>query len=122
MEVMPQASTWPYVFCLGVFCLALAGCRGTPGPKPLDQLTQPESHGHMVFQAHCAQCHYDRQPGPLHGPSLLGVTKKLYLPSGAPANDERILSTLEHGRGMMPPQNNLDDLEKQDLLAYLHTL
>lgn len=102
--------------------LLLTGCHSTPPPKPLSQLTPQESHGYAVFQAHCAQCHYDRQTGPLHGPSLLGVMKKPYLPSGAPANDERVTATIRHGRNLMPPQPDLDDQEVADLLAYLRTL
>lgn len=98
------------------------GCHSTPPPKPLNQLTPPEAHGYAVFQSHCAQCHYDRQTGPLHGPSLLGVMQKPYLPSGAPANDERVTATIRHGRNLMPAQPDLDDQEVADLLAYLHTL
>jgi mono/diheme cytochrome c family protein len=46
-----------------------------------------------------------------------------YLPSGAPANDDRIASVILHGRGMMPAfANNLDDQQLADLLAYLRTL
>jgi mono/diheme cytochrome c family protein len=102
----------------------LAGCRSTTPPKPLDQLTPQEAHGHQVFEAHCAVCHYDRQEGPLHGPSLLGLYKKTYLPSGAPANDDRVSAAIEHGRGMMPPARDLDPASADftDLLAYLHTL
>ena len=105
-----------------LYPLLLTGCHSTPPPKPLSQLTSTEAHGHAVFQAHCATCHYDRESGPLHGPSLLGVTKKPYLPSGAPSSDERINATIRHGRNMMPAQPDLDDLEVSDLVAYLHTL
>jgi mono/diheme cytochrome c family protein len=48
--------------------------------------------------------------------------QKPYLPSGAPANDERVMHTIRHGLRMMPPQPDLDDAEVQDVLAYLHTL
>jgi mono/diheme cytochrome c family protein len=79
--------------------------------------------GHEVFQVRCAVCHYDRQSGPLHGPSLLGVFKKPALPSGAPANDERVTATVMHGRNMMPALGNtVDGQDLDDLLAYLHTL
>ena len=65
----------------------------------------------------------DRERGPLHGPSLLGVFKKAALPSGAPANDERVTATVTHGRNMMPALGNtLDGQDLDDLLAYLHTL
>jgi mono/diheme cytochrome c family protein len=102
--------------------VALAGCHSAPPPKPLDQLTEQEAHGHSLFQAHCAQCHYDRVSKPLHGPPLLGLFKKQYLPSGAPANDDRVSATVMHGRNLMPAQPDTNPQELDDLLAYLHTL
>ena len=102
--------------------LCITGCHSTPPPMPLDQLNVQQVHGHQVFQAHCAQCHYDRVSDPLHGPPLLGVFKKTYLPSGAPANDERVTATVLHGRNLMPAQPNTDPQDLEDLLAYLHTL
>ena len=101
----------------------LAGCRSVPPPTPLDQLDAAQTHGYQVFQAHCAACHHDRDSDPLHGPGLAGMYKKQYLPSGAPANDDRVLNTIMHGRNNMPPMGNqLDDTETSDLLAYLHTI
>jgi len=102
--------------------LALTGCKSTPQPKPLDQLTSQEQNGHAIYSTHCAACHNDRIDRPLNGPPLLGVYKKQYLPSGAPANDERITHTIQHGRNNMPPQGNIDSDDMNDLLAYLHTL
>jgi mono/diheme cytochrome c family protein len=102
--------------------LALAGCHSTPPPKPLDQLTAQEAHGHEVYQARCAACHYDRKPDPLHGPALLGIYKKPYLTSGAPANDDRVSATVLRGRNLMPAQPGIDPQDLNDLLAYLHTL
>jgi mono/diheme cytochrome c family protein len=68
-------------------------------------------------------CHYDRQSGSLHGPSLLGVFKKPALPSGAAATDERVSATILHGRNNMPAMANVVDQDDlNDLLAYLHTL
>jgi mono/diheme cytochrome c family protein len=53
----------------------------------------------------------------------MGIFKKPYLPSGAPANDDRVTETILHGRNMMPAQGNrLDSQDLEDLLAYLHTL
>ncbi len=108
--------------CALAAALLLAGCHSTPKPVPLDQLNPQQAHGHEIFQAHCAQCHYDRQTGPLHGPSLLGIYKKPYLPSGAPANDERVSATILHGRNLMPAQPDMDPQNLNDLVAYLHTL
>jgi len=109
---------------LTVRCLLLTalGCRSAPPPTPLDQLNAQQTQGHQVFEARCAMCHYDRTEGPLHGPSLRGVFKKQYLPSGAPATDERVTTTIQHGRNLMPAQPNIDPQDLDDLLTYLHTL
>ena len=102
---------------------ALAGCKSMPPPMPLEQLNAQQMRGHAVFQAHCLVCHYDRKDKPLHGPSLLGVFKMPALPSGAPANDERVTTTILHGHGLMPAMGSkMDQQDIDDLLAYLHTL
>lgn len=101
--------------------LTTAGCRSVPPPTPIAQLNPQQTHGYQVYQSACASCHYDRQTGDLHGPALIGIYKKPYLPSGAPANDDRVTQCIQRGRGMMPPIP-LGDQEMQDLLAYMHTL
>ena len=100
----------------------LLACRSTPPPTPLDQLTPQQTRGYQYFQSHCAQCHYDRQPDPLHGPSLLSLYKKPYMPSGAPANDERVTAVILHGHNLMPAYPDTDPTDLNNLLAYLHTL
>jgi len=108
---------------MGLAAVALAGCKSGPPPMPLEQLNAQQMHGHAVFQARCAQCHNDRIDKPLHGPSMLGVFKRPSLPSGAPANDERVTATIVHGHGLMPAMGNaMDQQDIEDLLAYLHTL
>jgi mono/diheme cytochrome c family protein len=102
--------------------LLLAGCRSVPPPVPLSELNAQQARGHELFQARCAACHNDRTSDPLHGPALRGVFKKPYLPSGAPANDERVSATILHGRNLMPAQPNTEPQDLDDLLAYLHTL
>ena len=109
-------------FLSSTFYALLLGCHSLPPATPLDKLTAQQAHGHQVFEAHCAQCHYDRTADPLHGPGLRGVLKKQYLPSGAPANDDRVTATILHGRNLMPAQPYLDPQDTDDLLAYLHTL
>ena len=112
--------------CCALLLLAGAtvqGCHGVAPPKPLDQLTPVEQSGHAVFAQHCSTCHHDRTVDPLNGPGLAGLYKKPYLPSGAPANDDRVRYTIAHGRGNMPPQGyTMTDTELNDLLQYLHTL
>ena len=110
-----------FIVCAGI--VVLAGCKSVPPPTPLEQLNVQQAQGHAVFQAHCAVCHYDRKSGDLHGPAMIGMFKKPYLPSGAPANDERVTATILHGRNLMPAMGNtMDQQDLDDLLAYLHTL
>jgi mono/diheme cytochrome c family protein len=111
------------ILLLAATAAALTGCRSTPPPTPLADLNPQQQRGHEVFQVFCAACHYDRQSGSLHGPSLLGVFKKPALPSGAAATDERVTATIVHGRNNMPALGGKlspDDID--DVLAYLHTL
>ncbi len=101
----------------------VGGCRSTPPPLPLSQLNPQQTSGHELFDAKCAVCHYEREDRPKNGPSLLGIFKKAALPSGAPANDDRVTATILHGHGLMPPMGNqVDEQQLADLLAYLHTL
>jgi mono/diheme cytochrome c family protein len=111
------------VLSLLMFVGAFVGCNSVTPPTPLSDLNAQQTRGHAVYQAHCGVCHYDRKNAPLHGPAMIGVFKKPYLPSGAPANDERVMATIVHGRNLMPPQGNtLDQQDLDDLMAYLHTL
>jgi mono/diheme cytochrome c family protein len=110
-------------FFLLMFACALAGCKSGPPPLPLDQLNGQQMHGHAVFQTRCAECHNDRRDKPLHGPAMVGVFKRPSLPSGAPANDERVTATIVNGHGLMRGLGNtMDQQDIDDLLAYLHTL
>lgn len=111
------------VVVLLVFGGLLTGCKSYPPPLPLSQLNVQQARGHVVFETRCARCHYDRRNGGLHGPTMLGVFKRPSLPSGAPANDERVTATVMRGHGLMPSQaDSVDDQNMADLLAYLHTL
>ena len=103
--------------------MATTGCKNLPPSKPLSELTPQEAAGHVVYQARCAKCHYANSERGLNGPGLQALYKQPYMPSGAPANDERITAVIMHGRNMMPGSANvLDDQQLADLLAYLRTL
>jgi mono/diheme cytochrome c family protein len=122
---------WPLMFgavviaCIGVVGI---GCRaGLPPGKPVDALTAEEAAGHAVYQKQCARCHAAYTTQGLHGPSLYGIFRKPYLPSGAPANDDRVTAVIEHGRGMMPSfasalPDTGEDAQLAELIKYLHTL
>jgi len=126
MSRSPQRSTLQRIStgALGMVAGALIACGPSLGPsKPLSNLTPQEQRGHAVYEQYCASCHYANRTGDLHGPSLFAIYRKKYLPSGAPANDERVTPVILRGRNMMPSYgNDLSDQQLTDLLAYLHTL
>ena len=108
---------------LALMAIAAVGCRKYPPPVPLDQLNAQQTAGHQVFNARCAQCHYERDDQPKQGPSLASIFRKPSLHSGAAATDERVTATIVYGHGLMPPMGNqVDEQQIQDVLAYLHTV
>jgi mono/diheme cytochrome c family protein len=106
----------------------LAGCHQLPASKPVSQLTPTELSGRRIFQANCASCHHATSEQSLNGPGLQALYKKPYLPSGAPANDDRVRAAILNGHNNMPAFANIftgspqADQQLNDLLAYLHTL
>lgn len=109
----------PFVLLL----LPIAGCRSLPPGTPPDQLNTQQAAGRAVFVADCARCHNAYETQALHGPSLYGIFRKPYLPSGAPSRDDRVLEVILRGRNMMPALGQeLDPQQLDELLAYLHTL
>jgi mono/diheme cytochrome c family protein len=87
------------------------------------RLSPAQAMGRGVFDANCARCHEPYSSKGLHGPSLHNVYKKEYLPSGMPANDDRITEVIVRGRAKMPAfGNSLSDAQIDALLAYLKTL
>jgi mono/diheme cytochrome c family protein len=113
------------LFCLGVTMIiaAAVGCTKLPPPTPLSELNAQQTRGYDVYQVRCAQCHNDRTNDPLNGQSLRGIFKKQYLASGAPANDDRVMDAVLYGRSMMPALGgSMTPQEREDMLAYLHTL
>jgi mono/diheme cytochrome c family protein len=86
-------------------------------------LNQQQANGRHIFDRTCARCHDPYSSRGLKGPSLKGIFKRKYFPSGLPANDARMSDVILMGRAKMPSfRTELTDAELQDLLAYLHTL
>jgi mono/diheme cytochrome c family protein len=86
-------------------------------------LNAQQASGRRVYQIYCAVCHKAYSSGPLKGPSMKGLYKKPYFPSGLSATDEHAGQVILHGLRMMPAMNSsLSDRQVQDVIAYLHTL
>ena len=73
--------------------------------------------------AACAICHDPYSDSPRQGPGMKDLFRKKYLPSGAPANDERVREVIRRGRRNMPAfENAMDEKQLDDLIAFLHAL
>jgi mono/diheme cytochrome c family protein len=113
-----------YLITLILASVALASCdtqlRKTDAELGLNA---QQASGRRVFDRYCATCHEAYSSRSLRGPSLEGVFKKQFMPSGAPANDDRVREVIELGRSKMPAFGRvLNQQQMDDLLAYLHTL
>lgn len=104
---------------------AVAGCERRE-PRKTDAelgLNPQQSRGRRVYDDYCLMCHEAYSSSARRGPTMQGLFKKPAMPSGTPANDERVSEVIMMGRAKMPAYSNrLSQQQLQDLLAYLHTL
>jgi cytochrome c len=78
--------------------------------------------GKSVFEK-CAICHNAETDEKKVGPSLHGLFQHKKLKNGKPVTEENVLAQINQGGGGMPPfADTLSQEEKDNLLAYLHTL
>jgi mono/diheme cytochrome c family protein len=122
-SLLPAPCSVFALLCL-LALLALSGCHTERRKSDAELgLNATQAMGRNVFDANCARCHEPYSGRGLHGPSLHNLYKKQYLPSGMPANDERITAVIVGGRVKMPAFGNaLSDSQIYALLAYLKTL
>ncbi len=86
-------------------------------------LNPQQIRGRQVYDLRCGACHEPYRKKDLNGPSMAGVFKKPYLPSGMKASDERVSDIIWMGKPKMPGFSGvLTQEQMQDLLAYMHTL
>ena len=86
-------------------------------------LNPQQAAGRAIFDSYCLRCHEPYSTEAHEGPTLKAVFRKPYLPSGVPANDDRMTDLILRGRSKMPGFGQaLSDAQVTDLIAYLHTL
>lgn len=107
---------------LALVALALlVGCSDN-NQKLGRQLNAQEKRGEKLFASNCKKCHAADSGLATQGPNLEGLFDKKFLPSGAPANDERVKNVLQYGRRSMPAFGQvLDDSQIDAIIAYLKT-
>jgi cytochrome c len=78
--------------------------------------------GKKVFEQ-CAVCHNADTAETKVGPSLKGLFQHKKLKNGKPVSEANVLAVINSGGGGMPSfANTLSEEEKDNLLAYLHTI
>jgi mono/diheme cytochrome c family protein len=86
-------------------------------------LNEQQARGRAIYDLRCAGCHQPYRKKDLNGPSMAGVFKKPYLPSGMVARDDRVSDIILMGKPKMPAFGDvLTQQQVQDVLAYMHTL
>jgi mono/diheme cytochrome c family protein len=122
--IMKNVKQTAILLMSALLLVPLAGCASSKPKTDAELGLNPQqASGRQVFQSYCSSCHHAYSSAGSTGPSLKGLFRKKYLPSGLPANDRFVLQTITGGRGMMPGfGGTLDEKQIGDLLAYLHTL
>jgi mono/diheme cytochrome c family protein len=121
-------SSWLKRYALLLTLLATAvslGCEQDLSQKSDAELglTPQQASGRRIYEAQCQQCHSAYTSSGRNGPSLKGMYRKRYLPSGIPANDERVSEIILRGKSKMPGfAGTIDENQLQGLLNYLKTL
>lgn len=86
-------------------------------------LNEQQAIGRRIYDQQCIRCHEPYSRWGTKGPSLTGIYKKQFMPSGLPVNDERMHDVIMMGKAKMPAFNQtMSEQQLQNLLAYLKTL
>ena len=119
-----SASLYLELVLLIVLLFSIIGCNAERRKSDAELGLNPQqAAGRRVYDHHCERCHEAYSSKDLQGPSLKHVYRKTYLPSGAPANDDRVTEVIKYGRAKMPGFGPvLTQQQVDDLIAYLHTL
>ncbi len=121
---MPARTT----LALALLLTLAAGCGPSEQQAALKSdaelgLDPQQARGRKLYDLHCGTCHHAYTSSDLNGPSMSGLFRKPYMPSGTPANDDRVSDVILMGRAKMPAyRSRLTPQDLRDLLAYLRTL
>ena len=93
-------------------------------PVPPDERSL--RNGHMQYAINCAVCHGDRGMG--NGPMVTGGFGFPPIPIGAGTRaattltDGYVFGIMRNGRGLMPPYNRIEEMDRWDVVNYLRAL
>jgi mono/diheme cytochrome c family protein len=113
---------------------AVAGCQVSYGafPATIDSMASlrnptPQSdsslaNGHKYFAINCAVCHGDRGmgDGPATKYGMPGINLTTDITKAR--TDGYIFGMIRNGRGLMPPYNRIEEMDRWDVVNYLRAL
>jgi len=122
-QVVSASSCLQWLLLTVLLC-SIVGCNAERRKSDAELGLNPQqAAGRRVYDRHCERCHEAYSSKDLQGPSLKHLYRKQYLPSGAPANDDRVTDVIKFGRAKMPGFGPvLTQQQIDDLIAYLRTL
>ena len=96
---------------------SMAGLRN-PTPPSDSSL----ANGRKYYQINCAVCHGDRAigDGPVTKYGLPGINLTTDMTKGR--TDGYLFGMIRNGRGLMPPYNRIEELDRWDVVNYLRAL
>ncbi len=104
----------------GAFPATIDSMAGTRNPTPVSDSSL--ANGRKYFQINCSVCHGDRAMG--DGPAtkfgMPGINLTTDMTKGR--TDGYIFGMIRNGRGLMPPYNRIEELDRWDVVNYLRAL
>ena len=104
----------------GAFPATIDSTTALKNPTPASDSSL--ANGRKYFQINCAVCHGERAMG--DGPAtkfgMPGINLTMDLTKGR--SDGYIFGMIRNGRGLMPPYNRIEEMDRWDVVNYLRAL
>jgi mono/diheme cytochrome c family protein len=104
----------------GAFPATIDSMAGLRNPTPPSDASL--ANGRKYFQINCAVCHGDRAMG--DGPAtrfgMPGINLTADVTKGR--TDGYIFGMIRNGRGLMPPYNRIEEMDRWDVINYVRAL
>jgi mono/diheme cytochrome c family protein len=104
----------------GAFPATIDSMAGIPNPTPVSDSSL--ANGRKYFQINCAVCHGERAMG--DGPAtkfgMPGINLTMDITKAR--TDGYIFGMIRNGRGLMPPYNRIEEMDRWDVVNYLRAL
>jgi len=104
----------------GAFPATIDSMAAIPNPTPVSDSSL--ANGRKYFQINCAVCHGERAMG--DGPAtkfgMPGINLTMDITKAR--TDGYIFGMIRNGRGLMPPYNRIEEMDRWDVVNYLRAL